>query len=43
MYQRHCEGDRRHFVTPSAAERDTARRLEEYAAGYADRQAEQRG
>jgi dGTP triphosphohydrolase len=38
--QRHCAGDRRVQVSSHPEGSDIARRLVDYAAGYADRQAE---
>ncbi|WP_264480190.1 hypothetical protein [Mycobacterium fragae] len=40
MQQRQCDHYWQVMVTTRAAESDIARRLEEYAAGYCDRQAE---
>jgi hypothetical protein len=43
MQQRQCDRYWEVMVTTRAAEPDIARRLEEYAAGYADRRAESGG
>jgi hypothetical protein len=40
VQQRHCDGDWRGHLASRADASDIARRLGDYAAGYADRQAE---